>query len=473
MKRAEGLPSAPAVDLETFVLPQNIEAERATLGAAMVNPIAADYVVDKLTPASYFRRAHQVIYEAIAAIRERRAEVDFLTLKTELERRKKLDDVGGPSYISSLADGVPRSSNVAHYAGILKDLQAKRALVTFARRTIDLVGAGAYAATSILNDADRRLMDLQAGHTEGRMRSIASSLGELSNDIEWRMSHRGELTGVTTGYASLDELTLGWQPGDLIIIGARPSIGKTTFVVNSAVLAAQTFAKDGAAIRVAIFSLEMRRRQIEFRILAQLAQIPLTRILNGALGDLDLPKMSEAMVAMGDLQIEIDDRGDQTIWDIRAACRRLKAEGGLDAVIVDYVQLMTGTVERRGATRNEEIDDIARRLKLLADEVSAPVIVLSQLSRKNQERSDPRPKLSDLRESGALEQHADVVAFLHRKNHREGGTTEFILEKQRNGPTGSINLTLDRDVVTFTDGGEDPPPEEEKPEKPARKRKHS
>ena len=458
MSRAVATLPAPAHhDPDAFVLPHSIEAERATLGAALVNPHAADYIVDKLVPEAFFRRAHQVLFQAIRQIRDDRGEVDFVTLKEHLGRIGKLEEVGGPSYLSALADGMPRSTNVAHYAAILKDLHGRRALVAFANRTIDLVAAGGHSSSAVLNDTDRRLMDLQAGHLEGRMQSVSRSIGELTTDLDWRMSHRGELTGIDTGYPSINELTLGWQAGDLIIIGARPSIGKTTFVMNSAVHAARTYSADGAARRIAVFSLEMRRRQLEYRMLAQLAGVPLTRILNGYLGDADMPKMSEAMGALAELQIEIDDRTGQTVWDIRASCRRLKAEGGLDLAIVDYVQLVPGTLERRGATRNDEVTDISRRLKELADEISAPIVLLSQLSRKGTDRTDPRPKLSDLRESGALEQDADIVAFLHRKNHREGGTTNFIFEKQRNGPTGTVNLTLDRDIVTFTDGGEEPP----------------
>lgn len=298
------------------------------------------------------------------------------------------------------------------------------------------------------------------------MQSLRTSAPALYTDLEWRVAHKGELTGIDTGYPSINELTLGWQHGDLIVIGARPSIGKTTFVLNSAVHAAT------AGKRVAVFSLEMRRIQLEYRIVAQLSQIPLSRILGGHIGDVDYPHISHALGLMAELPLEIDDRSGQNFWDVRGACRRLKAEGGLDAVIVDYVQLMPGSLERRGATRNEEITDISRRFKVLADELEVPIILLSQLTRENEKRTDPRPKLSDLRESGALEQDADIVAFLHRKNHREGGVTNFIIEKQRNGPTGTVNLTLVRDVTTFLDGGEEPVEPKPEPE-PTKKRERT
>ena len=459
MTPAAALPSPPKRDVDGFILPHSIEAERATLGAAMVSTAAADYVCDQLTAEAYFRRTHQTLFAAVRVLRDRKSAIDLLTLKTYLNSIGKLDDVGGPVYLAGLADGVPTSTNVAHYAGILRDLRVKRALVAYANRTIDLVAEGSHSAPAIVTDSDRRLMELQASHLDGRMAPLASSASALSADLEWRVAHRGELTGVETGFPSINELTLGWQPGDLIVLGARPSIGKTSFALNAAVHAAQ------AGRRVAIFSLEMRRRQLEYRILAQLSGLPLTRLLGGYLGDPDYGPLSAAMGIMWNLPIEIDDRAGQSAWDVRGACRRLKAKGGLDLVVIDYVQLMPGTLDRRGATRNEEITDISRRMKGLADEVDVPVLLLSQLNRANEQRSDPRPKLSDLRESGALEQDADLVCFLHRKNHREGGTTAFIFEKQRNGPTGTVNLTLDRDITTFTDGGEEPPATVEPPTK--------
>ena len=470
MKGVATLPAPPHADPETFVLPHNLEAERATLGAAMVNQHSADYIVDKLTPGAYFRRAHQVIYEAIVKLRESRAGVDFLTLKEQLARMGKLEEVGGPSYLAQLTDGMPTSTNVPHYASILRDLHGRRAVVQFAQRAIDLVATGAHSASAILNDSDRRLMDLQAGHFDSRMRSLASGIGDLIADLDWRMAHRGEVTGIDTGYPSINELTLGWQPGELVIIGARPSIGKTTFVMNSAVHSARTCGKDGRPRRGAIFSFEMRRRQLEYRLLSSISGVPLTRILNGYLGDVDFPKMAEATEQLAQLQLEIDDRSGQTVQEIRSSCRRLKADGGLDFVVIDYVQLMAGSLERRGASRNDELTDICTRLQNLAHEIPCAVIVLSQLNRGSEDRPDPKPKLRDLRESGSLEQAADIVAFLHRRNHRDGGGTNFIIEKQRNGATGTVNLTLDRDIVTFTDGGEEPPPPPAEPKQTRRRR---
>jgi replicative DNA helicase len=432
---------------ESIVPPHSLEAERSTLGAAIMDRKAADYVVDHLVDASYYRKAHAQIFTAIRALRQRSEDIDLITLKTELGAR--LDESGGPAYISALIDGVPRSSNVGHYCAILEDLRMKRALVAFGRDVIEHATSNTTQAPAIVQLADRRLLELQSGHSQGRMQSVRDSLPALVDDIERRMQHPGELTGPTTGFTAVNRETLGWQAGDLIIVAARPSIGKTTFVLNSAVAAAT------AGSRVAIFSLEMRRLQLEYRIMSQLTRIPLTQILEGRIMQADMPRMTEAIAEISALPIEIDDTTGRTSWDIRSACRRMKADGGLDLVIVDYVQLMAGSLENRNASRTEQMTDISRRMKTLADEGGFPVILLSQLSRAGEGRTDPRPKLSDLRESGSLEQDADIVAFLHRKHHREGGLTEFILEKQRNGPTGTVLLHLERDTTTFTDAAAD------------------
>jgi len=437
------------------VEPHSLEAERAALGTALLSGTAADYVADHLTPDSFYRRAHRLLFEAVRGLRQAGAEVDLITVRERLG--KFLEDVGGPSYITGLTDGRPRTTHVGDYCAILNDLRLKRALLRYAREVAETVQGGAEPGAALVAQADRKLLELQAGYTNGRMASVSATTGMLIEDLEYRSKHRDELLGLDTGFKSVNELTFGWQPGDLNIIAARPSIGKSTFALNTAVAIAQ------AGARVAFFSLEMKRRQIEYRILSSLSGIPATRILSGHVGEMDTPALSQAWATLGNLQIEVDDTTSRSAWDIRSACRRLKADGGLDLVVVDYIQLMTGTLDHR-ASRNEQIADMSRRLKTMADEAGLPVLVLSQLNRNSSDRADPRPRLSDLRESGALEQDADRVCFLHRKHHREGGSTEFIVEKARNGPTGSVILTLDLDTTTFTDGGEPlaPPTPEEK-----------
>lgn len=472
-KKKTELPKPAARPEEGFELPRNLEAERSTLGAALLHVAAADYITDKLSVEAYFRRAHQDVFTAIRELRLKNVDVDLTTLKNELQRTKKLEDVGGPAYISSLVDGVPRTTNVAHYCNILRDLQAKRGIAMFANTTLDLVAAGEHHADELLVDADRRLMDLQAGHIDGRLRALKESAGELLNDMEWRHAHKGEITGIETGFKNINDETGGWQPGDLIVIAARPSVGKTTFLANSLV-ACSSMGK-----KAAIFSFEMTRKQLEYRILSELSGVELSRILTGFTSEAAYAQISQAFSVMGNLPIWIDDKKGQTWGDIRVACRRLKSEQGLDIVGIDYVQMIPGSLDRRGANRNEEVTDIVNGLKALADDLEVPILLLSQLTRENTKRNDPRPRLSDLRESGSLEQVADVVCFLHRKDHRAGGSTQFILEKQRMGPTGVVYLDLMREVVTFRVGIEPKPePKEEKakpagPPKPPRERKHA
>jgi replicative DNA helicase len=427
-------------------LPRNLEAERATLGAALLNQAAADYLADHLAVESYYRQAHQVLFRAVQALRHTGREVDLVTLKQQLGA-KGLEEVGGAAYVTRLADGTV-SGHYADYAAVLEDLRTKRALAAYAKRLQEAIGTAGQSGASLLLDADKRLLELQAGHLNGRHAALADSVPMLIEDLDYRAQHQGQLTGLETGFPSVNDLTFGWQAGDMVIVAARPSIGKTTFALNTAWTAACTGA------RVAFFSLEMKRRQLEYRLLSYVSGIPLARLLSGYINEADGPGLHTALEALKQVRIEVDDATGRTAWEMRSACRRWKADGGLDLVVVDYVQLMPGTLDKRGASRNEEVTDISRRLKTLADEAGVPVLALSQLSRPTEGRSDPRPKLTDLRESGALEQDADLVCFLHRKQHKEGGPTEFILEKQRNGPTGTVMLTLDRDTVTFTDGGD-------------------
>lgn len=434
--------------------PRNPECERSVLGAALLYPEAADYVADSMRQEWFFRHGHRTIYAIIKALRDANTAVDLVGVKEKLGP-KQLTDIGGAGYLASLVDGVPRRSNLGHYGEILRDLHAKRALLTFARELEASVRETDLSSKAILADADKTILALQSGDTHGRMQDLRETSSALMSDLDYRCNHRGELTGVDTGFKSINDLTSGWNAGDLVVIAARPSIGKTSFVINTLAAAGM------AGARAAMFSLEMKRLQIEYRFLSSLSGVPLSRLLGGWLAthDPSWPALSAAMATMHDAPIFIDDTGGRTYWDIRSECRRLRSESGLQLVVIDYVQLMPGTLDRRGATRNEEMTDISRRLKTMADELGVCVILLSQLNRGAEGRADPRPKLTDLRESGALEQDADIVGFIHRKNHRESGVNQFIVEKQRNGPTGTVNITFDRETCRFTDGGEMPAPD--------------
>jgi len=444
-------------------LPCNLDAERSVLGAILIENSVAHQVAGTLPAAAFYRAAHRLIYTALLTMLDHNEVADLVTLTEKLESAGYLEEAGGPAYVASLVDGVPRGVNIAAYAEIVREKALLRSLIFTANKVLGSAYEADKPPADILRWSEQQFFDLLHGHVDGRMVQLKAGISPLSDDLAWRVQHRGELTGVTTGFPSIDTHTAGWQKGDLIVVAARPSIGKTTFVMNSVVAACR------AGKRVAVFSLEMRRRQLEWRILSSLADVPMVRIRAGELGGNDYQKIAAAQEIMFDLPLWIDDTAGRTAWDVRSACRRLQAEGGLDEVVIDYVQLMPGSLDRRGATRNEQITDISMRLKHLADELSVPILLLSQLSRASDKRPDPRPKLSDLRESGALEQDADIVAFLHRKNHREGGLTYFILEKERNGPTGTLKLSLDRDIVLFTDAPtlEEPKPEPkvEKPKK--------
>lgn len=438
-------------------LPNNLDAERAVLGAILAHNAALDRLGATVTPAQFYRDAHRRIYTAMLALYGRRAPIDFVTLKDELGGA--LDEVGGPAYIASLADGVPRSTNVTYYAAIVTECALRREIIFAGNAILSAAYEGEDDAEAILQHADRRLLTLRSRNgTE--LHTLAETADQRYRMMEWRVDHKGELRGLGTGYPSLDALTLGLMPGDLDIVAARPSIGKTTLALNIGVHAAV------AGHRVVVCSLEMTRGQLEDRILAQLSQIALTRIQGGCLGGTDWDPIRQAVDTMNGLPVVIDDRSGLTAVEVRAVCRRVIAEHGeIGLVVVDYIQLMASALQRKGATRTEELSDAATRLKELAKELGVPVLLLSQLR-----RIDGRPKLDDLRECGTLEQVADIVGFLHRKDHRVGGPTECIVAKQRNGSTGAVILSMNRETTTFTDSDEAAPAAEEAPPQRARNR---
>jgi replicative DNA helicase len=431
-------------------LPHNLEAERSVIGAVLVQNALFDIAREVLHRGDFYRDAHARIWDAIVRlIDERRSQVDFVTLKEELGRVGMLDEVGGPAYVASLADGIPQATNIRHYAGIVKDKSRLRGVIYAANRAVADAYEAQESADEILQRADAAFLDLGDG-TGARLRSLSEGVAALFRRIEYRVEHKGELTGVDTGFESINGETLGWQRGDFNVIAARPSIGKTAFILNSIINGARA----AKPVRTALFSLEMTEVDLHDRIIAILAGVDAMRIRSGQLGALDMERIAHALQVFQDLPIFIDERVGLKVEDIRSAARRMQAEHGLDHVVVDYGQLVKGSSERRGASRNEEMTDIVTKFKNLGGELRVPVTMLSQLTRANEKRNDPRPKLSDLRESGAIEQVAALVGFLHRKNHREGGSTEFIIAKQRNGPTGTVMLTFDRDLQTFTDGGD-------------------
>lgn len=447
--RAKKQAAPAAVEILERTLPSNLEAERSVLGAIISHNDALDAVYELVRPGDFYREAHRRIYEAILRLFERKVAIDLTTLNEELTRTGEILEVGGAGYVASLTDGVPRSTNAKFYAGIVREKATLRNVIYAANKVLSEAYEAEESAAVVLSNADRAFIDLTTGGVQSaRTASLASTMNETFKRLEYRHDHRGELLGLTTGFQSIDDLTLGWQRGELAIVAARPSVGKTSFTLNSMIGSA----KGGA--KWVKFSLEMKRQPLEDRILAMLSGVDAMRIRSGHLGAADFAKLSVAIETMAKLPITIDDRSGLSAIDFRQVCRRIKAESGLDGVAIDYVQLMRGCLNRRDPTRNEEITDAVVRIKDMADELNIVAVVLSQLARKGKYATDPRPQLEELRESGALEQHADTVVGLHRPNYRSSGTTEAIFLKQRNGPTGTCLTTFERDVQTFTDGGE-------------------
>lgn len=432
-------------------LPHNLEAERSVLGAILLHNEAFHLVAEVIDTADFYREAHRRIFDKMVGLAERGDAIDLVTLKEALARANEIEEVGGPAYIAGLVDGVPRSTNVEHYARIIKEKSTLRNLIFSANKII----ANAYRADDeadvILDQAEHAIFSI----ADDRIRDGFVSLRDLAQsslDTIERLHARRELvTGVPSGFTDLDELTSGLQPADLIIIAARPSMGKTSLVLNMA-----QHIGTRTELTVGLFSLEMSKEQLFLRMLTAEARINAHRLRGGFLGEGDWGRLSEAIGTLSESKIFIDDTPSLGVLEMRAKCRRLAAEHGLHLVIVDYIQLMQG--RGRFENRTLELASISRSLKGLAKELNVPVVVLSQLSRAPESRSDHRPQLSDLRESGALEQDADVVIFIYREDQYADksavpgdsqGIAELIIGKQRNGPTGIVKLAFLREFTRF------------------------
>jgi replicative DNA helicase len=427
-------------------LPHNLEAERAVLGAVLIRNDALNVATEYLDAHDFFREAHRVVFDTMILLSERGKAIDLVTLKDELARLAKLEDVGGPSYVAMLADGVPRSTNVEHYARIVKEKSTLRSLIFAAQRILTGAYAGEQEADLLLDEAGRAVFEI----SDDRVRSGFVSLRDLAQDsfktLEDFQNRKGLVTGIPTGFDQLDEMTSGLQRSDLVIVAARPSMGKTSFTLN----VAQHVGLKG--MTVGFFSLEMSKEQLFMRLLTSEARIDAHRFRTGFLGEKDYGRLAQALGRLTEAKVFIDDTASIGILEMRAKARRLKAEHGLDLLVVDYIQLMQG--RGRFDNRQQELASISRSMKGLAKELHVPIVVLSQLSRAPDARADHRPQLSDLRESGALEQDADVVMFIYREEQYERtdeneGIAEIILGKQRNGPTGTVRLAFVKEHTRF------------------------
>jgi replicative DNA helicase len=432
-------------------LPHNLEAEKCVLGAILINNHAFNQAAEVIDSTDFFRDAHRRIFDKIVALTDRREPVDLVTLKDELARSNELDEVGGPAYISSLTDGVPRSANVEYYAKIVKERSTLRRLIQSANDVLTKAYDAEEDADDLLDEAERSIFQI----AEHRLRAGFVHVGELVASgyqlIEQLQQHRGLVTGVPSGFVDLDALTSGFQKSDLVIVAARPSMGKTSLVLNIALHCGIEAGKT-----VGLFSLEMAKEQLFMRMLTSEARVDAHRFRGGYLGEQDYARLVDAFGRLHEAKVFIDDSPALGILEMRAKARRLKLEHGLDLLVVDYLQLMQG--RGRFENRQQELASISRALKILAKELEVPILALSQLSRAPEARGDHRPQLSDLRESGALEQDADVVLFIFREEMYASdaeprpeaeGVAEVIVGKQRNGPTGTVRLAFLKQFTRF------------------------
>jgi len=431
------------------VPPQNLEAERAVLGAILMDNETVYTVMEILEPPAFYQPSHRLIFSTMLDLSERGEPIDIVTLVDRLRSAGSLDKAGGPDYIPTLADEVPTSAGVANYAKIVKEKAVLRNLIETSTEIVQDCFDAPGDVDQLLDEAERRIFAI----SEVRIRSGFLSMKEIVKSsfktIESLYEKKEHVTGVPTGFADIDELTSGFQPSDLIIIAGRPSMGKTAFCLNIA-----QYASMNKKMTVAVFSLEMAKEQLVMRMLCSEARIDAHRLRSGFLGQTDWPKLSTAAGRLADASIYIDDTPALSSMEMRAKTRRLKADKGLDLVIVDYLQLMSG--RSRSDNREQEISEISRSLKALAKELGVPVVALSQLNRGVESRMDKRPILADLRESGAIEQDADVIIFIYRdeiynKESMEKGTAEIIIGKQRNGPVGTRKLTWLDKYTRFED----------------------
>jgi replicative DNA helicase len=430
-------------------LPHNLEAERSVLGAILVNNDAFNLAAQVIDSGDFYRDAHRRIFDCMVALNERHDAIDFVTLKEQLARAGELDEVGGPAYVASLADGVPRATNVEYYARIVKEKSTLRNLIYAASKIVTNAYEADQESDVILDEAESAIFAVADDRLKAGFVAMRDLVKESFPKIEQLFEQKRLITGVPTGFVDLDEMTRGLQAGDLVIVAARPSMGKTSLVLNIA----QYVAALGDHV-VGFFSLEMSKESLFLRLLTSEAQIDGHRLMSGAIGGNDYHRISHALEKLNSMKLFIDDTANLGVLEMRAKSRRLQAEHGLSLLVVDYIQLMSS--RGRFENRTLELAAISRSMKGLAKELNVPIVVLSQLSRAPESRSDHRPQLSDLRESGALEQDADVVALIYRDdvynrdpNSPDAGTAELILAKQRNGPTGVVKLAFLREQTRF------------------------
>lgn len=433
--------------------PHSVEAEQSVLGGLMLDNTAWEQVADVLVEKDFYRLDHQLIFSAIGQLMELAQPVDVITLAEYHDQRGELDKVGELAYLGSLANNTPSAANIAAYANIVRERSILRQLIQIGNNIANMAFTPeGRNSEEMLDTAERRVFEIaeKGAKRGGGFIQVKDVLSKVVDRIDTLFEQDSGITGLSTGFLDLDEMTSGLQPADLVIVAGRPSMGKTTFAMNIA---------ENAAIQskepVAVFSMEMPADSLAMRMLSSLGRIDQHRLRTGKLNDEDWPRLTSAIQLLNDAPLFIDDTGGLSPTELRARARRLKREHGLSLIVVDYLQLMSGSSNGRQAeNRTNEISEISRSLKALAKELNVPVIALSQLNRSLEQRPNKRPVMSDLRESGAIEQDADIIIFIYRdevynEDSADKGKAEIIISKQRNGPIGNVALTFQGKYTRF------------------------
>jgi replicative DNA helicase len=429
--------------------PQNLEAEQCVLGSILLQQGALVKVIEFLRPDDFYRDSHRTIFQAMVGLFEKNEPQDLVTVTNVLKDQHKLDAIGGPAYLASLTDIVPVTANIAFYGKIIRQKAILRQLI----RTSTEIAGRCYEEQddidALVDEAEQTIFEISRTKSEQSFQPLSKIIPNTFKALEKRFERKELITGVPTGYDEFDKMTAGLQPSDLIILAGRPSMGKTALAMNIAQNAATKH-----NIAVAVFSLEMSEEQLAMRMLCSESRVNSQDLRTGFIKDRDWPKLTKAAGDLSDARIFIDDSPAITALEMRAKSRRLKTEHDIGLIVIDYLQLMQG--RRTAERREQEISEISRALKAMAKELDLPVIALSQLNRSLENRPDKRPKLSDLRESGAIEQDADVICFIYRdeiynqaEDNPKRGIAEVIIGKQRNGPTGKFELTFLKEYTTF------------------------
>ena len=432
--------ATPIEGIYQKVLPQNIEAEQSVLGGILIDNEALHKVLEIIEPNDFYRDNHKKIFLAFLELFENNTPLDIITVTELLQKKGELTNVGGATYLASLVDSVPTTANITHYAKIIKEKSILRSLIAKATDIVNMGFEASEDVAEILDKAEEAIFSITQQRIQTSYYSIKEIIKQTFKTIEELSSKRDSVTGIPTGFVDFDRLTAGLQPSDLIIIAGRPVMGKTSFTLNIAQHAATR-----AGVPVGFFSLEMSKEQLALRMLCAEARINSQKIRSGFLSERDWLRLTDAAATLSEAPIFIDDTPALSVLEVRAKARRLRSEHNIGLIIVDYLQLMKG--KGRVDTREREISEISRSLKALAKELNIPVVAVSQLNRRVEERENKRPRLADLRESGAIEQDADLIVFIYRdevynEDTPDKGIAEIIIGKQRSGPTGVVKLAF-------------------------------